>query len=169
MEATTFELLGVHGAAHGIRLLAASTRPEAIGEELLAHFATRVALQTLDEDASIRLIGRPDAADLGGGGDLLVRIDGRVPLRARGFRLSPEHLDQLVRVMREAYVGSTASAASVASSSGRDVASQDDPPRAEVSSAASSDPAQQNGSVDSATVASAQDDSDDDASLVQGT
>ena len=79
VEATTFELLGVHGAAHGIRLLAASTRPEAVGEELLAHFATRVALQTLDEDASIRLIGRPDAADLGGGGDLLVRIDGRVP------------------------------------------------------------------------------------------
>lgn len=102
-DTTTFELLGVHGAVHGIRLLAASTRPETFGDELLAHFSTRIALQTIDEDASIRLIGRPDAADLGGGGDLLVRIDGRVPLRARGFRLPPEHLDRLVKLMREAY------------------------------------------------------------------
>jgi len=167
-DGTTFELLGVHGAAHGIRLLAASTRPEAVGEELLAHFTTRVALQMLDEDASIRLIGRPDAADLGGGGDLIVRIDGRVPLRARGFRLSPEHLEQLVRVMQEAYVASTASTAPVASSSGRDVASQDDSTRSEVSSAASSDRTPPSGRVGSATVASAQDDPDaDDESPVQ--
>ena len=105
-DTTTLELLGVHGSAHGIRLLAASTRPEAVSDELLAHFSTRIALQTIDEDASIRLIGRPDAADLSGGGDLLVRIDGRVPLRARGFRLPPEHLDQLVKMMREAYLES---------------------------------------------------------------
>ncbi|MCC6177465.1 MAG: LysM peptidoglycan-binding domain-containing protein [Chloroflexi bacterium] len=135
-DATTFELLGVHGAANGIRLLSASTRPEAIGDEVLAHFATRVALQSLDEDASIRLIGRPDAADLGGGGDLLIRIDGRVPLRARGFRLSPEHLDQLVRVMREAYAGSTDPTVEAESTSRDDVAPRedgsrhDDPPEA---------------------------------------
>lgn len=130
-DATTIEILGVHGAAHGIRLLAASTRPEDLGDELLAHFTTRVALQTLDEDASIRLIGRPDAADLGGGGDLLVRIDGRVPMRARGFRLSPEHLDHLVKVMREAYVRSAEPMVEAEGTSGQDIAPQDDGRRQE--------------------------------------
>lgn len=130
-EATTIEILGVHGAAHGIRLLAASTRPEDLGDELLAHFATRVALQSLDEDASIRLIGRPEAADLGGGGDLLVRIDGRAPLRARGFRLSPEHLDQLVKVMLEAYAGSADPTVKAEHGSSQDVTAHDDRPRQE--------------------------------------
>jgi DNA-binding SARP family transcriptional activator len=122
-------MLGVHGAVHGIHLLAASTRPEALVEEVLAHFTTRVALQTLDEDASIRLIGRPDAADLGGGGDLLARLDGRVPLRARGFRLSPEHLDQLVKVMREAYLASTDPTAPAADAPHQSVGSDQDSPR----------------------------------------
>lgn len=128
-DVTTLELLGVHGAAHGIHLLAASIRPEALGEEFLAHFTTRVALQSLDEDASIRLIGRPDAADLGGGGDLLVRIDGRIPLRARGFRLSPEHLDRLVKVMREAYDGSADPMVEAEHTARQDIAPHDDGPR----------------------------------------
>lgn len=129
-EGTTLELLGVHGPVRGLRLLAASTRPEALGEEVLAHFGTRLVLQTLDEDTSIRLIGRPDAADLGGGGDLLARIDGRTPMRARGFRLSSEHLDQLVGLMRETYGQMGRGMARPIAPSADDLAG-DDPPEPE--------------------------------------
>ncbi len=101
-DGTTLELIGVHGAAHGVRLLAATTGPAELTVELLAHFQTRLVLQTLDDEESVRLLGRPDAADLGTG-DLLLRIDGRVLVRARGFRVSSDRLDELVRLMREAY------------------------------------------------------------------
>jgi len=69
---------------------------------MLAHFTTRLVLDTLDEDQSVRLIGRPDAAKLMGG-ELLVRIDARQPVRVRGFRISTDHVDELVRLAREAY------------------------------------------------------------------
>ena len=130
---TTLDLLGTHGPAYGIRLLAASTRPEALGEEELAHFATRLVLQTLDEDTSIRLTGRPYAADLGGGGDLLARIDGRAPVRARGFRLSSEHLEQLVQVMRETYGQTVTVAARPIAPSAEEVAGDDPPELADMS------------------------------------
>ncbi len=101
-DGTTLELIGVHGPAHGVRLLATTTSPAELGVDLLAHFGTRLVLQTLDDDESIRLLGRADAADLGIG-DLFVRIDGRVPVLARGLRVSSDRLDELVRLMREAY------------------------------------------------------------------
>lgn len=100
-DGTTLELIGAHGPAYGIRLLAATTEPGSVGDEVLAHFTTRLVLQTLDDDESIHLLGRPDAVDLSTG-ELLLRIDGREPVRLRGFRVSPDHLDELVRLMREA-------------------------------------------------------------------
>ncbi len=101
-DGSTLELIGVHGPAHGIRLLATTTSPVELEVDLLAHFQTRLVLQTLDDEESIRLLGRPEAADLGIG-DLLLRIDRRTPVRARGFRVSPDRLDQMVRLMGEAY------------------------------------------------------------------
>ncbi|MHB1131012.1 MAG: LysM peptidoglycan-binding domain-containing protein [Chloroflexota bacterium] len=95
--------LGVHGPAYGIRIVAASERLESLGDDLLAHFPTRLVLQTQDEEQSIRLVGRPDAADLGGGGDLLARIAGRAPVRLRGLKISTEQIGQLVAAMGEAY------------------------------------------------------------------
>jgi len=101
-DGTTLEIVGTQGSAYGVRLLAATTQPEALGDDVLAHFDTRLVLQTLDEDQSIHVLGQPDAADLAGG-ELLARIDGRASSRARGFRVSADHLDELVRLMREAY------------------------------------------------------------------
>ncbi|MHB0929242.1 MAG: LysM peptidoglycan-binding domain-containing protein, partial [Candidatus Nanopelagicales bacterium] len=101
-DGTTLELIGVHGPTHGVRLLATTTSPADLALDVLAHFGTRLVLQTLDDDESIRLLGHPDAADLGTG-DLLLRIDGRVPVRALGFRVASDRLDELVRLMREAY------------------------------------------------------------------
>ena len=98
----TLELIGEHGPSYGVRLLAASTNPTTLDEGLLAHFGSRIVLQTLDDEESIHLLGQPNAADLGSG-DILVRIDGRTPMQARGFRVSTEHLDGLLRLMQEAY------------------------------------------------------------------
>lgn len=95
--------LGVHGPAYGIRIVSASERPESLRDDPLASFATRLALQTQDEEQSIRLLGRPDAVDLGGGGDLLARIAGRAPVRLRGLKVPTEQLGQLVATMGEAY------------------------------------------------------------------
>src|SRR5205823_6015648 len=52
---------------------------------------------------SIRLLGQPGADELDDGGDLLVRVDARAPVEARGFRVAPEHLDQLAQLMGDAY------------------------------------------------------------------
>lgn len=101
-DGATLDLIGVHGPEHGVRLLAATTDAADLNEDGLAHFGTRLVLQTLDDNESIKLLGRPDAADLGSG-DLLFRIDGRLPVRARGFRISADHLDELLRLMRGAY------------------------------------------------------------------
>ncbi len=109
-DGTTLEILGAHGPAQGIRLLAATTRPELVGDDVLAHFTTRLVLDTLDEAQSVRLIGRPEAAHLMGG-ELLVRIDGRQPVRIRGFRIATDHVDELVRLAREAYGDGRARAA----------------------------------------------------------
>src|SRR5262245_32354619 len=109
-DGTTLEIVGAQGSVHGVRLLAATTQPEALGEDVLAHFDTRLVLQALDEDQSIHVLGQPDAADLAGG-ELLARIDGRSPIRARGFHVSTDHLDELLRLMREAYGSRSSTAA----------------------------------------------------------
>jgi DNA-binding SARP family transcriptional activator len=99
-EAATLDYIGMHGPAHGMYLLAATTRINGLDEAQLAPFATRLVLQTLNEEQSIRLLGQPDAADLGEGGDALLRIDGRLPVRLRGFRVADDDLHRLVQVMR---------------------------------------------------------------------
>ncbi len=101
-DGTTLELIGSQGARHGVRLLVATARADVLAADTLSHFGTRVVLQTLDGDESIHLIGHAEAAVLTGG-ELYLRIDGRMPIRLRGFRISPEHLDELVRLMCETY------------------------------------------------------------------
>lgn len=101
-DGTTLELLGTHGPSVGVRVVAATGQAQALGEDVLGHFETRLVLQTLDDGESVHLLGRPDAVDLGPG-ELLVRLDGRPPVPLRGFRVSEEHLGELVRVMRDAY------------------------------------------------------------------
>jgi len=101
-DGTTLELIGSQGARHGVRLLVATARTDALAADVLSHFGTRVVLQTLDGEESIHLIGHAEAAVLTDG-ELYLRIDGRTPIRLRGFRISPEHLDKLVRLMCETY------------------------------------------------------------------
>lgn len=98
---STLEWIGVHGPAHGIRLIATTTNPAPLGDAL-THFSTRLVLQTMDDDESILLLGRPEGSDLGSG-DVFVRVDGREPVRARGFRVSSDHLDELLGLMDGAY------------------------------------------------------------------
>jgi DNA-binding SARP family transcriptional activator/nucleoid-associated protein YgaU len=101
-EGTTLELIGTQGASHGVRLLAQTAVADTLAADVLTRFETRVVLQTCDDDESIHLIGQAGAADLTDG-ELYLRIDGRMPMRLRGYRVSPEHLDELVSVMRDAY------------------------------------------------------------------
>lgn len=101
-DGTTLELIGSQGARHGVRLLVATARADALAADALSHFGTRVVLQTLNDDESIHVIGQPEAADLADG-ELYLRIVGRLPIRLRGFRVSPEHLDELVHLMCEVY------------------------------------------------------------------
>jgi len=99
-DGTTLELIGSQGARHGVRLLVATARTDALAVDMLSHFGTRVVLQTRDDEESIHLIGHAEATVLTEG-ELYLRIDGRTPIRLRGFRISPEHLDELVRLMCE--------------------------------------------------------------------
>jgi len=97
--------LGERGAACGIRLLAASTRP---GDQLAAHpllsdFSTRLVQRTADEDESVALLGTADAAYVGGGGRLLFRSEQRTPVELYAYRVAPADLDRLVEVMATAY------------------------------------------------------------------
>jgi two-component SAPR family response regulator len=112
---TTLEIMGTDGPGHGVQLLAATSRPEALGPELLTHFDTRLVLQTLDEHQSVQVLGRSDAARLGPG-ELLVRLAGRSPIHTRGLRLDVDHLDQLVRLMIEVYGGRSGRARDTVSS-----------------------------------------------------
>jgi DNA-binding SARP family transcriptional activator/nucleoid-associated protein YgaU len=102
-HASDLELVAHHGPEHGIRLLAATTDLEGVHHPLVPFFATRLVLQTADEERSVALIGSTDAAYLGGGGRLLLRLDAREPVEVYGYRVAPEHLDRLVTVMRTTY------------------------------------------------------------------
>ena len=92
------------GPRYGIRVLAASERPAA---ELTAAypgleaFRTRLVLQTADEDTSQALLGAAGAEELPTGGSMLLRLEGRTPLRAHGFRVAPDHLARLVALMEQ--------------------------------------------------------------------
>jgi len=103
-QAASFELMASRGASLGVRFIAAtSDLEEAARMPLASHFGTRMVLRMQDEEASVALLGVADAAFLGGGGRLLLRLDGREPVELYGYQVSPEHLERLVRVMRSAY------------------------------------------------------------------
>jgi hypothetical protein len=93
------------GPRSGIRLLAASERT---GEDLvrrcpaLSAFGTRLVLQATDEDESMAVLGASGAEYLAASGQLLVRLEGRVPMQAYGFRVHPDQLARLVEVTRDA-------------------------------------------------------------------
>jgi DNA-binding SARP family transcriptional activator/LysM repeat protein len=104
LEATlqpVIETLAEDGGSYGMLLLAATSHPERMQESLIREFPTQIVLRMLDEDQSVRLLGQPDAVDLGGGGDLLIRVQGRTAMRGRGFHVGAEHLDELRRLMAE--------------------------------------------------------------------
>lgn len=89
------------GAPYGIHVLAAVARVQDLDGDLVDSYQTRLVLRTRDEQLSIRLLGRPDAAHLDAGGAVLARIAGRGPVELRGFRISPETLRDLVELMQE--------------------------------------------------------------------
>jgi DNA-binding SARP family transcriptional activator len=98
-DGTTLEVLGTLGPVAGVRLLGATTRLPAVADGVLAQFPTRIALQAMDDGEGVRLLGAPEAADLGAG-EVLVRLDGRAAERLQGFRVAPERLTELGRLMR---------------------------------------------------------------------
>ncbi len=112
---TSLELLATDGPAHGIRIVGATARPEALDEGFLRHLATRLVLPLGDEAGSVRLLGVPDATRLAGG-HLLLRPAGRAPRgfagvaadRVRGYRIAPEALRTLAEQMQRAYRPSVA-------------------------------------------------------------
>jgi DNA-binding SARP family transcriptional activator len=105
-QAASFALLAAHGEADkaGVRIIAGTSCPQAsLLSPLLSHFESRMVLRMQDEETSVALLGVADAAFLGGGGRLLVRLDGREPVELYGYQVAPDHLERLVRVMRSAY------------------------------------------------------------------
>jgi DNA-binding SARP family transcriptional activator/LysM repeat protein len=103
-HAATLALLAGRALDLGVRFAVASTDPdEAAASPLTPHFGTRMVLRMQTEEASVALLGVADAAFLGGGGRLLLRLDGREPVELYGYQVAPEHLERLVRVMRSAY------------------------------------------------------------------
>src|SRR5207237_1382851 len=68
---------------------------------VLDEFRTRLVMQTADEDASQALLGTAGAEELGPGGNMLVRLEARTPVRAHGLRVPPDHLVRLVALMQQ--------------------------------------------------------------------
>jgi DNA-binding SARP family transcriptional activator/LysM repeat protein len=103
-RAASFALLASQAALRGVRFVSASTSPEEVLVSALAGvFSTRMVLRMQAEEASVALLGVADATLLGGGGRLLLRLDGREPVELYGYQVTPEHLERLVKVMRSAY------------------------------------------------------------------
>ena len=104
-RAPELQLLLAAAAASGVRLIAGTSDALAAAQSpLLSSFTTRMVLYLAAEEASVALLGTADAAYLGGGGRLLLRLDGREPVELYGYQVAPEHLERLVRVMRSAYL-----------------------------------------------------------------
>ncbi len=104
-HADRFALLAGRGLDLGVRFVVASSEPDRAADDPLAgHLATRLVLRMQTEEASVALLGVADAAFLGGGGRLLLRLDGREPVELYGYQVAGEHLERLVKVMRSAYV-----------------------------------------------------------------
>src|SRR5262249_16792759 len=96
--------LALDGPRCHVRLLAAGERS---ASELvqrcafLNEFSTRIVLQAADEDESVALLGTPGAEELGAGGQILVRLDGRTPVQANAYRVAPQHLTRLLKLIGE--------------------------------------------------------------------
>jgi LysM domain/Bacterial transcriptional activator domain len=99
---TILGIIAATGPRHGVRLIIASERPVA---ELLRrcpfldNFGTRLVRQTTDEDESVGLLGMEGAEELGSGGKVLLRLEGRVPVEGWARRVPTDHLSRLVRLM----------------------------------------------------------------------
>jgi DNA-binding SARP family transcriptional activator/nucleoid-associated protein YgaU len=103
-HAANWEMLASRSAKLGVRFIAATrSLDDSTLSPLLSHFDTRMVLRMQDEEASVALLGVADAAFLGGGGRLLLRLDGREPVELYGYQVAADHLERLVRVMRSAY------------------------------------------------------------------
>ncbi len=94
------EQLGRDGPACGLRIVAGTTRPIDLDDAVQLYFRTRLVLALEHEEESILLLGRPDAADLGRS-DVLVQVEGRRAIRVRGFKISAEHLERLIQIMKQ--------------------------------------------------------------------
>jgi nucleoid-associated protein YgaU/two-component SAPR family response regulator len=104
-RAAELQLLLGAAAASGVRLIAGTSDPiAAMQSPLLSAFTTRMVLHMAAEEASVALLGTADAAFLGGGGRLLLRLDVREPVELYGYQVASDHLERLVRVMRSAYL-----------------------------------------------------------------
>jgi len=94
--------IAAEGPDYGVRLLVASERPVAewLGSCPFAdQLGTRLVLQTATEEDSVALLGMPGAEDLGAGGYMLLRFEGRVPLQGLARRVSADHLWRMVHLM----------------------------------------------------------------------
>lgn len=100
-----YDLIAAEGSKHGIQILAASTRAERLEDYVTCHLKTRLVLRMAHEEQSVILLGDYGAADLGAGGHMLAQIADCSPVQVRGFRISPEHLDRLVALMRKSREG----------------------------------------------------------------
>src|SRR5688500_1117920 len=83
VDGAALDQIGRYGPAFGVQVLAATARPAALDSDVLSAFATRLVLAVSDEEASIRLLGDPCAADLPAG-RVALRLDGRRPLVMQG-------------------------------------------------------------------------------------
>src|SRR5262249_41403375 len=91
-------------SALGARIMCGTSDPSgAASSPLMTSFSTRMVMHMDAEEASMALLGVADAAYLGGGGRLLLRLEDREPVEMYGYQVSPEHLERLVRVMRSSY------------------------------------------------------------------
>ena len=90
------------GPAHGLRVLSATT-DLALAGSLASAYLTRVVYALGDDDASVRLLGSTDAANLPSDGSMLVRLGGRTELiEAYQLRVLDEDLAALLEAMRAA-------------------------------------------------------------------
>ncbi len=99
---TTLDFIASKGRECGVRLVL-GLAPPVLDQSLVELFPTRLVLHMPTEGDSVRLLGQIDAADLGGGGHLLVRLGGRSALTGRGFKVAPEDLSELVEAIQLAY------------------------------------------------------------------
>lgn len=101
-DSHSLETVAAYGPSRGVQFLAATSRPQDLPEQQLAYFHTRLCLQ-MEEEQSIRFLGRPDAVQLIPGEELLLKIGHRAPLRVRPYLTDRDELARLVKLMLQEY------------------------------------------------------------------